>query len=1135
MKITLTLILLEKKQLCFKYPIPRHKMLPLILIIICLLIPWPVLASPYGGQVTIGQAVIVQSGKATDINQDSHKATINWQGFSINSGETVNFNQPSASSMTLNRVVGSEKSLINGALNANGRVFLLNSNGVLIGKGASVNTGGLVASALDISEKDFENDNFVFQAAGPGGEVINRGKITVPDGGYAVLLGEKVINEGVILAQKGTISLNGAQRAVLNFNGDSLVSVSLDEGAVAALVENKGAVYADGGQIIMTSKAADYLADSQINTEGLLQAQTLGELSGRIVVYAYGGTANVRGTLDASAPKGGNGGFIETSGDKVKIADSARITTLAASGNHGKLLIDPSDYTVAASGGDITGSTLSLLLAGGPVEILSSNGKKKDGSGDINILDGITWSADTILTLTAERDINIKAPVTINGIGGGLVLDYGNGGSGNYYILTPASFSGAEFDSAGRPIAKTDTSGGLYGSINFGPAGGYLKIENAEYEIINNEAELEGIGDISRNYAVGRDLDFSGKTFTNSIIGVLHENYELLGLGHSIKNLNVEFTMPARATVWLGGLISSSEKNTLIRDLGIINLNLLFTPLRNLGDECYVGALIAVSNSNIEFVYISGGSIKGQITGNYWMPATGGLVGKAQSGSIVSSFSTINLLDLKAANIGGLVSTLNQLNSDDEFIIINSHYSGPISTTYYAGSGANGLGGLIALVIPGSQSSAGSLTIDKSYFIGSITGLYTSNNSSTKSVGGLIGNIGGSSYDNEKLSVKNSFAVVEISAGANIGGAIGVISNFSNVSIDNCYTAGSVENLSPRSLSTGIGGFIGYWQSNTANSLKNVSNSYSSVNVVSNNEGGYTGGFIGHTAQYTYFYNVYATGSVKQTNEWALDTGGFAGSLSEFTTFENCYASGLVESVNNLLTGGFAGGASLNANFINSYYNSDSSNQFSPIGPGYNYEDSSYINFIEGVGLTNDQFNDIQYYIDGSIDTVLTDRADARQTEIDRQTESLASALLETQAAAQAAAEAIALELSQIEAKESSLAEVMNIKEVNSGTFDSVKTQGLSPITPEAAAPSLEITGSNFATQSSLAAFSGSSDSAAASFAAGISALTSSGAELSAGSSAPSSDSAESREFGQENSPSQTNNPADNNADKEFL
>ena len=96
-----------------------------------LLVSGPALAAPQGGVVTSGSAAINQSGHVTNINQSTSKASINWQSFSTAPAETVNFNQPNASSITLNRVIGNEASVLQGTLNANGSVFLINSNGIL--------------------------------------------------------------------------------------------------------------------------------------------------------------------------------------------------------------------------------------------------------------------------------------------------------------------------------------------------------------------------------------------------------------------------------------------------------------------------------------------------------------------------------------------------------------------------------------------------------------------------------------------------------------------------------------------------------------------------------------------------------------------------------------------------------------------------------------------------------------------------------------------------------------------------------------------------------------------------------------------------------------------------------------------
>ena len=114
-----------------------------------------ILANPLGGQVISGSATIQSSGNQTTINQSSNRAIINWQSFSIGNGERTHFNQPSASSAVLNRVLGGNPSELLGALSANGKVFIINPNGVLVGAGATINTGAFVGSTRDVSNPQF--------------------------------------------------------------------------------------------------------------------------------------------------------------------------------------------------------------------------------------------------------------------------------------------------------------------------------------------------------------------------------------------------------------------------------------------------------------------------------------------------------------------------------------------------------------------------------------------------------------------------------------------------------------------------------------------------------------------------------------------------------------------------------------------------------------------------------------------------------------------------------------------------------------------------------------------------------------------------------------------------------------------
>jgi filamentous hemagglutinin family protein len=371
---------------------------------------------PSGAQVTSGQASVSTAGATMTVTQGSAKAAINWDNFSIGKGGTVNFVQPSSSAVVLNRVVGNERSVIDGALNANGQVFLLNSNGVLFNQGASINTAGLVASTMALSDADFNASNYRFSNNGSTASVINFGAINIADGGYAALLGRQVSNQGTITARLGTVALAAGDKVSLNFSGNSLLNVTVDQGVLDALVENRSAILADGGQVVLTAKAVDALMATVVNNTGEIRARTVANRDGKIYLLGGfdGGTVNVAGTLDASAPDGGAGGFIDTSGAHVNVADGAVVSTLAASGATGNWLIDPNDYTIAASGGNITGAQLATSLNSSNVTISTATQGSGGGNGDIFVNDTVakTGTPATTLTLLAERDINVNQAIS---------------------------------------------------------------------------------------------------------------------------------------------------------------------------------------------------------------------------------------------------------------------------------------------------------------------------------------------------------------------------------------------------------------------------------------------------------------------------------------------------------------------------------------------------------------------------------------------------------------------------------------------------------------------------------------------------------------------------------------------------
>ena len=401
-------------------------------------------ASPSGGTVTSGTATISSNGTVTNIDQSTAKATINWQTFSIATGETVNFNQPSSTSITLNRVIGNEKSIIDGALNANGQVWLLNSNGVLFSKNASINTSGILATTAELSDADFNAGNYNFKNSSSN-SVINQGTINVSNAGSVVLASNEVINEGTIKAVKGKVHLVGADSYSLNLNGNSLVNLRVDKGVLDAMVKNSGHIVADGGEIYLTTNAVDELLKGVVNNTGIIEANSLDGLIGKVnllgnivvnngTLKSSSGTINETanmiidaGTTDVSSTTQ-NAGTINQNSQQIKQSNSAILKADSTNGNAGKINIK-SDVKDDNSNIYLSGTISATGLNGGDLNITSKNvdviGSNITTSGTNNageIKIGGGWQgADTSIS-NASRTSVLNSNITNEGKDGKVVI-----------------------------------------------------------------------------------------------------------------------------------------------------------------------------------------------------------------------------------------------------------------------------------------------------------------------------------------------------------------------------------------------------------------------------------------------------------------------------------------------------------------------------------------------------------------------------------------------------------------------------------------------------------------------------------------------------------------------------------------
>jgi filamentous hemagglutinin family protein len=201
----------------------------------------PAAAGPQGPTVVGGTATIQgQGGPAVVVNQSSSSAIINWNTFNIGANESVRFNQPGSSSVVLNRVTGGlGPSEILGTLTANGRVFLINRDGILFGPSAMVNTAGFLATTHDIRDADFMAGRYNFNIPGrPDASIVNQGRITATSGGFAALVAPGVRNSGTITATLGTVALASSGTGfTLDLYGDKLITLAVNDQVASKVID----------------------------------------------------------------------------------------------------------------------------------------------------------------------------------------------------------------------------------------------------------------------------------------------------------------------------------------------------------------------------------------------------------------------------------------------------------------------------------------------------------------------------------------------------------------------------------------------------------------------------------------------------------------------------------------------------------------------------------------------------------------------------------------------------------------------------------------------------------------------------------------------------------------------------------
>jgi len=897
-----------------------------------------VYASPSGGKVTSGSATIKQKAQTTTITQTTDKLCIDWKSFGIGSKETVTFVQPSVDAIALNRVIGKNASAIYGKLNANGQVFLINPNGILFAPTAQVNVGGLVASTLNITNSDFLAGNYTF--SGTTGSVVNKGTITAADGGYVLLYGQQVDNQGTIVANLGTIDLGAGNEITVDFVGDGLVNFRIPQPNANGNVSNSNLLQADGGKVVMSSGTATAVAGSVINNSGIIRARSIDSNNG--VIRLNGGSASTvenSGTLDVSGKTASdNGGNIYLTGYDVVIQPTSSINasgatggTLAvstygdltitnplAAGNNANVVLRADSTGTSTGTVNFTGTGAVALSGTGTTEIYynpTSYTSPTDYSGNVS---GGTLTAYMLVnnvdqlqamntnlagTYALGKDIDASATAIWNsGAGfvpiGTLTNNFTGNFNGDGHIingltinLPTVNYVGLFGKSIGsisniRMVAVSVTGNGNVGGLAGGNGGS-----------INNSYSTGAVSGVDRVGGLTGENDETGKITNSYSTGTVNGNDLVGGLvGFNLGNMNNSYSTAAVNGVdHVGGLTGENGyfNGTISNSYSTGTVG---------GTGSYVGGLVGFNGA-----YITDSYSTSVVNGNNLV---GGLVGRnSDLGGVITNSYSMGSVNGTGDDIGGLAGTnrgyiadsystgavtgnnlVGGLVGSNDYAIVNSYSTGSVSGNYR-------VGGLVGLNVDSISNSYNTGTVSGQTEVGGLVGENAgsiSNSYNTGAVNGnnVVGGLGGVNYG----TVINSYSTATISGAINVGGLFG--GNVNGGSISNSYSAGTVVGSEQQ-----IGGLVGTNYSYNGMSAT-INNSYSTANVIGNDA---VGGFAG--------VNV---------NPWA--------------TITNCYSTGSVNG--NSQVGGFIGSNAYGARVINSYWDATTSGQTSSSG---------------GTGLTTEQ------------------------------------------------------------------------------------------------------------------------------------------------------------------------------------
>jgi filamentous hemagglutinin family protein len=598
-------------------------------------------ANPNGPNVVSGQATVSANGKTLTVT-NSPGAIIQWQGFSIGPDEITRFVQQSSTSSVLNRVVGADPTRLLGQLQSNGRVYLVNPNGIVFGAGARVDVAGLVASTLDLSNADFQAGRERYTGTAMAGTLTQLGTIRTPDGGRVLLIAPTLENDGVIVTPRGELLLAAGRSVQLADAAapELRVTVSAPAGAAvnlglliaqggrigiqAGLVVNNGTISADraetgpAGEVYLRGSAAISLgAASRISADGAD--------GGRLTLDASGGTLSASGRLSAAGASG-VGGAIHLAADRIAL-DAAGLdasgatrggSVLIGGAAHGAPIADGSALLAPATGTRVSADSridADARTAGNGGTVIVWSNEATQFAGAISARGGAGGGNGGFVetsgkgSLDFEGSVDTRAP---HGASGTLLLDptdltISSGASTGTMTLGGGCGAGTYCDTTTTPS-----------NLNVNALTTQLGLSNVT---VSTASALAGNGDITVNSAVSYNsantLTLSASrsitlasTITNNGTGSI----VLTGSGAGSIGLRSITAKNGNVTVQSGsGGVTLANANTISASAGSISIDAGGGPV-SLGTGTLAsssGAAAAISIANASTLALGNISLTG--------------------------------------------------------------------------------------------------------------------------------------------------------------------------------------------------------------------------------------------------------------------------------------------------------------------------------------------------------------------------------------------------------------------------------------------------------------------------------------------------------------------------------------------